>query len=156
MLPLVVVKQSSLSSTSQHSFLTGLYSSDLQRRSWAARRPAAAAVTFAGAASCSSGPRLRPLKVAGAQAAAVGSAEVEAAKSTVKEGVWTLGEDIVSGKYRTTKEVIGICSWKTTRTGSNGSDYIAYDYFVKGGFPMVTIVEGQTFDTDGCRDWAKQ
>lgn len=39
-------------------------------------------------------------------------------------------------------------------TGATTS--LTYTYFVKGGFPMVTLVEGQTFDTDGCGDWAKQ
>lgn len=88
--------------------------------------------------------------------AAVGSVEASVASTTVKEGVWTVGKDIVPGNYRTTKEVVGNCSWKITRTGSNGGDYIAYDYFVKGGFPMVSLVEGQTFDTDGCGEWGKQ
>lgn len=88
--------------------------------------------------------------------AAVGSAEVTAASTTVKEGVWTVGKDIVPGNYRTTKEVVGDCSWKITRTGSNGEDYIAYDYFVEGGFPMVSLVEGQTFESDGCGEWTKQ
>ncbi|WP_422758942.1 hypothetical protein [Paenarthrobacter sp. C1] len=91
-----------------------------------------------------------------AREAAAGTAPAEAARSTIKEGVWTVGKDVIPGNYRTIKEVVGNCSWKITRTGSNGSDYIAYDLFVKGGFPMVTLLEGQTFDTDGCGDWAKQ
>lgn len=87
--------------------------------------------------------------------AAVGTAEKNAAK-TLGQGIWTVGTDIEPGTYRTTKAVVGDCSWKITRTGSNGKDYIAYDYFVKGGFPEVNLVEGQTFDTDGCGDWAKK
>jgi hypothetical protein len=91
-----------------------------------------------------------------AREAAAGAVEAITASSTIKEGTWTVGKDLVPGDYRTTKEVMNGCSWKITRTGSNGSDYIDYDYFVKGGFPMVTLVEGQTFETEGCGSWAKQ
>jgi hypothetical protein len=91
-----------------------------------------------------------------AREAAAGAAEASAAANTIKEGTWTVGKDIVPGDYRTTKEVMDGCSWKITRTGSNGSDYIDYDFFVKGGFPMVTLVDGQTFETEGCGNWAKQ
>lgn len=91
-----------------------------------------------------------------AREAAVGGAEAAAAANVITEGTWTVGKDIVPGDYRTTKAVMDGCSWKITRTGSNGSDTIDYDYFVKGGFPMVALVEGQTFDTDGCGTWSKQ
>lgn len=91
-----------------------------------------------------------------ARETAVGGAEVAAAASSIAEGTWTVGKDIVPGDYRTTKAVMDGCSWKITRTGSNGSDYIDYDFFVKGGFPMVTLVEGQTFETEDCGSWAKQ
>ncbi|MFF2244282.1 hypothetical protein ACFVTM_08905 [Arthrobacter sp. NPDC058130] len=89
-----------------------------------------------------------------AREAAVTAKETPA--NVIGQGTWTVGKDMPPGTYRTTKAVIGDCSWKITRTGSNGKDYIAYDYFVKGGFPQVQLVEGQTFDTDGCGDWAKQ
>lgn len=91
-----------------------------------------------------------------AREAAAGAVEGITASNTIKEGTWTVGKDLVPGDYRTTKEVMNGCSWKITRTGSNGSDYIDYDYFVKGGFPMVTLVEGHTFETEGCGNWAKQ
>lgn len=91
-----------------------------------------------------------------ARETAAAGAEVAAAANSITEGIWTVGKDIVPGDYRTTKAVMDGCSWKITRTGSNGSDYIDYDYFVKGGFPMVTLVEGQTFETEGCGSWAKQ
>lgn len=86
-------------------------------------------------------------------------AEVAVKETPVKtfgEGTWTVGTDLEPGTYRTTQAVVGDCSWKITRTGSNGKDSIAYDYFVKGGFPQVTLAEGQTFNTDGCGDWAKR
>lgn len=91
-----------------------------------------------------------------ARETAVGGTEVAAAANSIAEGTWTVGKDIVPGDYRTTKAVMDGCSWKITRTGSNGSDYIDYDFFVKGGFPMVTLVEGQTFETEDCGSWAKQ
>lgn len=91
-----------------------------------------------------------------ARETAAAGAEVAAAANSIAEGIWTVGKDIVPGDYRTAKAVMDGCSWIITRTGSNGSDYIDYDYFVKGGFPMVTLVEGQTFETEGCGSWAKQ
>ncbi|WP_224166713.1 hypothetical protein [Arthrobacter sp. StoSoilA2] len=87
---------------------------------------------------------------------AVAAAEGGAEANTIKEGIWTVGKDIVPGVYRTTQEVSDSCSWVITRTGSNGSDYIDHDFYVKGGFPMVTLAAGQTFDTEGCGNWAKQ
>lgn len=86
----------------------------------------------------------------------VGGAEAAAVANVIREGVWTVGTDIEPGTYRTTKEVLGDCSWAITRTGSNGSDYIDQDFFVEGGFPQVALVEGHTFDTDGCGEWSKQ
>lgn len=91
-----------------------------------------------------------------AKESAAGPVEPRAAATTISQGVWTVGTDIEPGDYKTTKAVVGDCSWKITRTGSNGSDYIDYDFNVSGGFPMVSLVEGHTFDTDGCGDWVKQ
>lgn len=92
--------------------------------------------------------------VAAREAAAGGLAAKSAAK-TFGQGVWTVGKDIEPGDYKTTKAVVD-CTWKITRTGSNGGDYIDYDFSVTGGFPLVSLVEGHTFDSDGCGDWAKQ
>lgn len=91
-----------------------------------------------------------------AREAAARIVESKASVKTFGQGVWTVGKDIEPGDYKTTKAVVGDCSWKITRTGSNGGDYIDYDFSVSGGFPMVSLVEGQTFDSDGCGDWAKQ
>lgn len=91
-----------------------------------------------------------------AREAAVGGKESTVAANTIKEGTWTVGIDIVPGVYRTTAEVTHNCSWDITRTGSNGSDHIDRAFYVKGGFPMVTLAEGQTFNTEGCGKWAKQ
>lgn len=91
-----------------------------------------------------------------ARETAAGGTEAAAAANSIAEGIWTVGKDIVPGDYRTTKAVMDGCSWYITRTGSNGSGYIDSDFSVKGGFPMVTLVEGQTFETEDCGSWAKQ
>lgn len=90
-----------------------------------------------------------------AREAAVGGAEAAAAANTIKEGTWTVGRDIAPGTYRTTTEVGSTCFWSITVTGSNGADIIEND-IVSGGFPQVTLSEGQTFESSRCGTWAKQ
>jgi hypothetical protein len=92
-----------------------------------------------------------------AKETAVGAVAAQAAANTIGQGVWTVGKDMPPGTYRTTKAVTPKkCSWKITVTGSNGSDYVDTDYYVPGGFPTVTLADGQTFESDGCGDWTKQ
>lgn len=90
-----------------------------------------------------------------AREAAVTGAEKAAAANTISEGIWTVGKDIVPGTYRTAKALTSSCYWSITRTGSNGGDIIENDG-PKGGFPMVVLSEGQTFENNGCGDWKKQ
>lgn len=90
-----------------------------------------------------------------AREAAVTGAEKAAAANTITEGIWTVGKDVVPGTYRTAKALTSSCYWSITRTGSNGGDIIENDG-PKGGFPMVVLSEGQTFENDGCGDWKKQ
>jgi hypothetical protein len=90
-----------------------------------------------------------------AREAAVTGAEKTAAANTITEGIWTIGKDIVPGTYRTAKALTSSCYWSITRTGSNGGDIIENDG-PKGGFPMVVLSEGQTFENNGCGDWKKQ
>jgi hypothetical protein len=92
-----------------------------------------------------------------ARESAAGTVAAQVASNTIGQGIWTVSKDMPPGTYRTTKAVTPKkCSWKITVTGSNGSDYIDTDYFVSGGFPTVTLAEGQSFDSDGCGDWTKQ
>jgi hypothetical protein len=90
-----------------------------------------------------------------ARETAVGGAEAAAAANTIKEGTWTVGRDITPGTYRTTKEVTSTCYWAISVTGSNGSDIVEND-IVSGGFPQVTLSEGETFESSRCGTWAKQ
>jgi hypothetical protein len=90
-----------------------------------------------------------------ARETAVGGAEAAVAATTIKEGTWTVGMDIVPGTYRTTTALTSSCYWAITRTGSNGGDILENDN-VKGGFPMVTLSDGQTFESSRCGSWAKQ
>jgi hypothetical protein len=86
---------------------------------------------------------------------AVTGTEKTAAANTIGEGVWTVGKDMPPGDYRTTKAVSSSCYWSITRTGSNGGDIIEND-IVPGGFPMVTLTDGQTFKSTRCGEWKKQ
>jgi hypothetical protein len=78
-----------------------------------------------------------------------------AAKPTIEDGVWTVGEDIPAGTYKVTEKISGMCYWAITKSGTNGSDIIDND-IPSGGLPRVTIKKGQDFETNGCGTWKKQ
>jgi hypothetical protein len=75
--------------------------------------------------------------------------------STITEGTWTVGTDIVAGAYRTTAAVTSGCYWQVSKSGSNGISGILSNGNPTGGFPTVTLKVGQDFTTQGCGDWAK-
>ncbi|MFE4080527.1 hypothetical protein [Paenarthrobacter sp. YIM B13468] len=140
--------------------LTGLYSLIFKRPSWAAlpSKRAAIVVAVAGAVSLFLG-----VVAAGTEAAR--DAAIAAARQapstiqggsiqdgTVQDGTWIVGKDIAPGTYRTTHEVSRSCSWQITRPGSIDSSEGA----VTSGFPVVKLVRGQRFITEGCGGWAKQ
>jgi hypothetical protein len=88
--------------------------------------------------------------------AAVTATEQQIAANTITEGMWTVGIDIEPGTYRTTEAVSsGSCYWGIYRSGTNGGDIIEND-IVNGGFPTVTLSEGQDFSTQRCGSWVKQ
>ena len=86
---------------------------------------------------------------------AVTGAEEEKAANTVSDGTWTVGKDIAPGTYRSSQEVGSRCYWAVLRSGSNGSDILEND-IPGGGRPMVTLAEGQDFNTARCGTWQKQ
>ncbi|GAA1859117.1 hypothetical protein GCM10009715_03320 [Paeniglutamicibacter psychrophenolicus] len=86
---------------------------------------------------------------------AVGTAEAEAAANTVSDGMWTVGEDIKPGTYRTTGSVGSRCYWGIYRSGSNGDDIIDND-IPGGGKPTVRLSKGQDFKSSNCGDWRKK
>lgn len=87
--------------------------------------------------------------------AAVTATEQQIAANTITEGTWTVGVDIEPGTYRTTEAVLGSCYWGIYRSGTNGGDILEND-IVSGGFPTVTLSEGQDFTTQRCGSWVKQ
>lgn len=87
--------------------------------------------------------------------AAVTTAEEEEAANTVGEGTWVVGVDIAAGTYRSDDNVGSDCYWGIYRSGTNGDDILEND-IPGGGRPMVTLSEGQDFQTRRCGSWSKQ
>jgi hypothetical protein len=87
--------------------------------------------------------------------AAVQEVEDKVAASQITEGTWTVGVDVEAGTYRTSDAVSGDCYWAILRSGSNGSGIVAND-IVSGGYPTVTLVDDQDFETSRCGTWNKQ
>lgn len=85
---------------------------------------------------------------------AVGAAEDRVAETQIHDGVWTVGVDIEPGTYRVAEAVTDRCYWAILRSGTNGRDIISND-IPTGGFPTVTLSEGQDFETR-CGVWNKQ
>lgn len=73
----------------------------------------------------------------------------------IRDGVWTVGRDIEPGQYRPVKEIQERCYWAILVSGTNGRDIVANDN-VSGGFPVVTLSEGQDFESNRCGEWAKE
>lgn len=86
---------------------------------------------------------------------AVGKIEVEQLENSVEDGVWTVGDDIKAGTYRTKEAVGSECYWAVLQTGSNGSDIIN-NGIPGGGRPAVTVKKGQDFESKRCGTWVKQ
>lgn len=86
---------------------------------------------------------------------AVTGAEEEKAANTISDGTWTVGRDIAPGTYRSSGEVGARCYWAVLRSGTNGSDIVEND-IPGGGRPMVTLAEGQDFNSARCGTWEKQ
>ena len=86
--------------------------------------------------------------------AAVTQTEEAVAAGRVEIGTWTVGLDIQPGTYRTAEAVTSTCYWGIYRSGTNGDDIVQND-IVQGGFPTVTLQEGQDFE-NGCGVFVKQ
>lgn len=72
--------------------------------------------------------------------------------TSIAEGTYTVGVDIVPGTYR----AVGAeetCYWSITKTGSNGSDIV--DNAIGGGNLSVTLKNGQDFTSKRCPIWQK-
>lgn len=86
---------------------------------------------------------------------AVTGAEKAKAANTVSDGTWTVGSDIEPGTYRAAAAVGSTCYWGIYRSGSNGDDIIEND-IPGGGRPVVTLSQGQDFNSTRCGKWEKQ
>ncbi|MGO4248009.1 hypothetical protein AB4Y87_12410 [Paenarthrobacter sp. RAF54_2] len=138
--------------------LTGIYSLIFKRPSWAAlpSKQAAIVIAVVGAVSLFLGGVAAVAEAVRDSAVAAGPGAAPQAPNTIQDGIiqdgtWIVGKDIAPGTYRTTKEVTRACSWQITRPGSIDSSEGA----VTSGFPMVKLVPGQRFITEGCGGWAK-
>ncbi|HWS57534.1 MAG TPA: hypothetical protein VN257_03275 [Actinotalea sp.] len=89
-----------------------------------------------------------------ARETAVTATEDAIAASQIEIGTWTVGVDVQPGTYRTAEAVTSTCYWGIYRSGSNKDDIVDND-IVTGGFPTVTLAEGQDFE-NGCGVFVKQ
>lgn len=90
-----------------------------------------------------------------AREAAITVAETAVAATSIDEGIWTVGVDVEPGTYRTAEPLSGYCYWAIYRSGTSGGDIVQNDG-PEGGFPTVTLSEGQDFENDGCGTFVKQ
>ncbi|WP_100501513.1 hypothetical protein [Geodermatophilus chilensis] len=86
---------------------------------------------------------------------AVGAVEQRIAETSIPNGIWTVGVDVEPGTYRTSAALTGYCYWGIYTSGTNGDDIIENDG-PTGGFPTVTLREGQDFENGGCGTFVKQ
>ncbi|WP_051198754.1 hypothetical protein [Bifidobacterium sp. AGR2158] len=76
-----------------------------------------------------------------------------AKKNTIGEGVWQVGKDIDPGTYRATQEVGSRCYWSITNPVT---DDIIQNDIPGGGYPEVTVSEGQQLKIANCGTFTKQ
>lgn len=78
--------------------------------------------------------------------------QVEQAKrNSVSAGVWQVGKDIEAGTYRATSPVGDDCYWEV-KVG----DSIVQNDIPGGGYPEVTVTDGQQLKIYSCGTFAKQ
>lgn len=78
--------------------------------------------------------------------------QVEQAKrNSVSAGVWQVGKDIDAGTYRATSPVDGDCYWEI-----KAGDSIVQNDIPGGGYPEVTVSDGQQLKIYSCGTFAKQ
>lgn len=76
-----------------------------------------------------------------------------AKKNTIGDGVWQVGKDIDPGTYRATREVGSRCYWSITNPVT---DDIIQNDLPGGGFPEVTVSDGQQLKIANCSTFTKQ
>jgi hypothetical protein len=86
---------------------------------------------------------------------AVSATEATIAANTVGPGTYVVGVDMQPGTYRTESAVSSSCYWGIYVSGSNGDDIVEND-IPGGGFPTVTVSEGEDFKSSRCGNWVLQ
>lgn len=89
-----------------------------------------------------------------ARETAVTATEQHITATQITNGIWTVGVDIEPGTYRIAEAITSMCYWAILVSGTNGSDIVDND-LPDGGFPTVTLREGQDFEND-CGVWNQQ
>lgn len=77
-----------------------------------------------------------------------------AGPATMGDGTWVVGEDIPAGTYKLNQNADDLCVWMVTKSGSNGTDYVAGNV-TEGGRPSVTLKKGHDFQSTSCGTWTK-
>lgn len=77
----------------------------------------------------------------------------QAKKNSISDGVWQVGKDIDAGTYRATSEVGSHCYWSVT---VSGSDDIVQNDIPGGGYPQVSVSDGQQLKLQNCGTFDKQ
>lgn len=75
----------------------------------------------------------------------------QAKRTTVSDGVWQVGKDIDAGAYRANDSVTNRCYWEV----SAGDDIVQND-MPGGGYPQVTVSDGQQLKLQNCGTFTKQ
>lgn len=74
-----------------------------------------------------------------------------AKRTSASDGVWQVGKDIDAGTYRANNSVTDRCYWEI----SVGDDIVQND-IPGGGYPQVTVSDGQQFKLQNCGTFTKQ
>ena len=75
----------------------------------------------------------------------------QAKRTTVSDGVWQVGRDIDAGTYRASDSVTDRCYWEI----SSGGNILQND-MPGGGYPQLTVSDGQQLKVQGCGTFTKQ
>ncbi|UYB43624.1 hypothetical protein SLV14_006623 [Streptomyces sp. Je 1-4] len=77
--------------------------------------------------------------------------------TTVGQGSYLVGEDMAVGTYRTggpAASDVSLCYWARAQDSSGDMDSILAHGTPQGPV-RVTVSEGETFETNGCKEWTK-
>ncbi|MFE2225866.1 hypothetical protein [Streptomyces kronopolitis] len=93
----------------------------------------------------------------GKAAAPAEKAAAEGPETAVGQGSYLVGEDIAAGTYKTagpTASDIPLCYWARAKDSSGEVGSIIANGTPEGP-SRVTVNKGETFETNGCKQWKK-